>query len=78
VKEEMTPGSSISLNLNDNKIVKIILLEKGQNAFVFKGKHAGKSGKIDNIFIRGGKKIVKIISEKERINVWTKNLILIE
>lgn len=78
VKEDIPSGSSVILNLKDNKIVKIILLEKGQNAFVFKGKHAGKSGKIENIFVRGGKKIVKITSEKERINVWTKNLILIE
>ena len=71
-------GDSALLNLKDNKILKIIPMEKSQNAFVIKGKHAGYSGKIDEIMERGGKSIAKITSEEGKVNVWTKNIIVIE
>ncbi len=76
--EKSETGDSVLLNLKDNKIVKTIHLEKGKTAFAVMGKHLGKSGKILEIMERGGKKIAKIECKGERINVWTKNIILIE
>jgi len=70
--------SSILLNLKDNKILEILPMEKGKNAFVIKGKHAGYSGKINEIVSRGGKEIAKISSEEGKVNVWTKNIIIIK
>ena len=77
-KEKANIGDSVVLNLKDNKIIKIIALEKGQKGFVIKGKHAGSFGKIENIMDRGGKKIAKILDEDGKINVWIKNIIAIE
>jgi len=77
-KEKADTGDSVLFNFKENKIVKIIPLEKGKKAFIIKGKHAGNEGKIDEIVSRGGKSIAKISSHKERINVWIKNLVVIE
>jgi small subunit ribosomal protein S4e len=77
-EEKANTGDSALLNLKDNKIIKIIPMEKGQNAFVTRGKHAGYSGKIEEIVSRGGKEIAKISSEEGKTNVWTKNIIIIE
>jgi len=77
-EEKAKIGDSVVLNLKDNKIVKIIPLEKNRNVFAFKGKHMGNSGKIIEIMERGGKQIAKIESKGRRINVWTKNIIVIE
>lgn len=76
--EKASAGDSVILNLKDNKIVKIIPLEKEKTAFALKGKHAGSSGKIIDIMDRGGKKIAKILADGKRINVWTKNIIVVE
>jgi small subunit ribosomal protein S4e len=77
-KEKANTGDSILLNLKENKIIKIIKMEKGEKTFVVKGKHAGEKGKIEDIMQRGGKTIVKIISDKGKINVWIKNMIVVE
>jgi len=77
-EEKAKTGGSVVLNLKDNKIVKVIGLEKDSTAFAIRGKHAGSSGKIIDIMERGGKKIAKILADGERINVWTKNIIVIE
>lgn len=77
-KEKVNTGDSIVLNIEDNKIVKIIPLEKGKHAFVIEGKHIGAQGKIEEIMERGGKTLAKISSDGERINVWVKNLIVME
>ena len=76
--EKANTGDSVLLNLKDNKIVKIIPMEKGENVFVIKGKHAGHKGKIENIMERGGKTIVKIVSDEGKVNVWIKNIIVTE
>jgi small subunit ribosomal protein S4e len=76
--EKVKTGDSILLNLKDNKIMKVLPMEKGNNAFVIKGKHAGYSGQIDEIVSRGGKEIAKIRSEEGKVNVWTKNIIIIK
>lgn len=77
-KEKANTGDSLLLNLKENKIIKIIKMEKGGKILVVKGKHVGKKGKIEEIMQRGGKTIVKIISDKGKINVWIKNLIVVE
>lgn len=76
--EKVNAGDSIVFDLKENKIIKIIPMEKGRNAFVVKGKHAGYQGNISEIVERGGRKIAKISSENEKINVWVKNIIVIE
>ncbi|VVB78791.1 30S ribosomal protein S4e [uncultured archaeon] len=73
--EKVNTGDSVILNFKENKIVKIIPMEKGKEVFVTEGKHAGNKGKIEEIVSRGGKSIAKISSEKGRINVWIKNVI---
>jgi small subunit ribosomal protein S4e len=76
--EKANTGDSVLLSLKDNKIIKVIPMEKGKNAFVIQGKHTGIKGKIEELMIRGGKSLAKISSEKEKINVWTKNIVVIE
>lgn len=77
-KDKLKIGDSIVLNLKDNKIMKTLSLEKGKVAFVIKGKHTGVQGQIEEIMERGGKTLVKIKSEDEKINVWIKNIIVIK
>ena len=77
-KDKMKTGDSVVVDLKTGKILKIIGLEKGKTAFVIKGKHIGKHGKIGEIIERGGKHLAKMTSDDSRINVWTKNLIVIE
>ena len=76
--EKVETGDSVVLNLKDNKILKIIPMKEGGNVFVVKGKHAGHQGKIQEIMDRGGKSISKIISDEGKVNVWIKNIIVIE
>jgi len=77
-KEKVNTGDSIIFDLKESKILKIIPVEKGRTAFVNKGKHAGTSGKINDIIERGGKKIAKITSDSNKLNVWVKNIIVTE
>jgi small subunit ribosomal protein S4e len=76
-KEKVNTGESIVFDLKENKIVKVIPMEKEKTALIVKGKHAGCTGKISEIVERGGKKIAKIVSEKEKFNVWIENIIVI-
>jgi small subunit ribosomal protein S4e len=77
-KEKARTGDTVILNLKENKIIKIIPLEKGRNCFIIEGKHIGKEGKIEDLVKRGDKKLAKIIWNKEKINVWVKNIIVLE
>jgi len=87
-KEKAKTGDSILFNLKENKIEKIIPMEKGKNAVVIKGAHAGKTGKIEDIIERGGKSLAKIKvtdskskdseSIKNSINVWVKNIVVVD
>jgi len=76
--EKMNIGDSVVINLKDNKIKKVIPMEKGKNAYVIHGKHAGINGNIEDIIERGGKKLARILKNKEKINVWIKNIIMAE
>lgn len=77
-KEKVNTGDSIVYDLKENRMIKIIPMEKGKNAYVMKGKHAGIAGKINEIVERGGKKIAKIISDDKKLNVWIENIIVTE
>jgi len=77
-KEKVNTGDSLLFNLKENKIIKIITIEKGKKIFVIKGKHTGQKGKIEDIIQRGGKTIVKMLTDKGKINVWIKNIIVVE
>ena len=76
-KEKVNTGDSILFDLKENKIIKIITIGKGKDIFVIKGKHTGQKGKMEESVQRGGKTIVKMISDKGKINVWIKNIIVI-
>lgn len=71
-------GDSVVYNHKTGKITKILKLEKGNDAFVVKGKHAGFRGKITGVLKEGGKTIAVIDMDKNKINVWTKNIIVME
>ncbi|MBS3080694.1 hypothetical protein J4221_04435 [Candidatus Pacearchaeota archaeon] len=77
-KEKVNVDDSVIFNSKKNTIEKIIKMEKGKKAYVIKGKHIGSSGKIENIFERGGKKLTKISLPDKKINVWIKNVIAME
>ncbi len=77
-KEDVNTEDSVVFNFKENKIAKVLSMKKGQEVLVTKGKHAGHKGKIEDIILRGGKKLIKIDSEKEKINVWIKNVIAAE
>jgi len=77
-KEKAKVGDSAVVGF-DGKLDKIISMEKGKVGFVTEGKHAGHKGKIDNIVERGGKSLAQIIDEdKNKVNVWVKNVIVME
>ncbi len=78
--EKINIDDSILYNFKHNKIEKIIKMAKGKNAYITKGRYIGDKGVIDSIFDRGGKKLVKIVRDKDnnKINVWIKNLIVME
>jgi len=77
-KENAMVGDSVVFNFKENKIDKIIKMEKGNQGFVIEGKHAGIKGKIEEIVVRGGKKLAVIGEGESKIIVWIKNIIVIE
>lgn len=85
-KEKAIVGDSVIFNFKENKIDKIIKMEKGNHGFVVKGKNSGIKGKIEEIVERGGKRLAVINnksgeskdSETGKINVWIKNIIVME
>jgi small subunit ribosomal protein S4e len=77
-KEKVKTGDSVLFDLKTNKIIKFIPLEKGKNVYITEGKHAGKTGKINELVERGGKRIAKISTEQEKINVWIKSILVLD
>lgn len=74
--EKAEINDSVLYNFNSKKIKKIIKMDKGSVGFVIKGKHSGEKGKILDIINAGGKKLA-VIDSKEKITVWTKNIIVV-
>lgn len=67
-------GTGDSVVVDKNKIVKIIPLEKGREAVIFKGKNKGKHGKIDKI----ENKIASLACENETINIPVENILVVK
>jgi len=76
-KDKINIGDTIILDF-ENKILETISIKKGTKAIVIHGKHIGNKGVIEEVIERGGKKLVKLKLENEKINVWIKNVIAIK
>lgn len=50
VKDKFNTGSSVVLNLKENKIEKILELKEGSKVMIVSGKHSGKQGKVKEVF----------------------------
>ncbi len=74
-KEKAAVGDTAIVSLKDGKISKVVKMDKGSEGYVIHGKHTGVQGKIANIIEQGGKKIAVIDHDKEKVNVWVKNVI---
>ena len=75
-KDDAKVDDSAIVNLKDGKISKIVKMEKGNEGYVIHGKHTGISGKILETMERGGKKLAVIDYNKEKVNVWVKNVVV--
>jgi small subunit ribosomal protein S4e len=65
---------SVLINFKDKKIEKCIPLKEKAKAFVIAGKHSGKIGIIEKI----KDKMVELKIEKNKINILTKQLMVLE
>lgn len=63
-----------SVIIKENKIIKILSLEKGREVVIFAGKYKGREGKIDKI---EGKMAV-LSYKNEKINVPIKNIMVLK
>lgn len=75
-EEKCVVGASVIIDLEKKKIIKCLDFKKGANVVIIAGKHAGKKGKIEEINTEG--KLAEIKTEKEKINVLTKQIVVIE
>lgn len=73
-------NDSVIVNLKENKIEKCLPLKEKAKAFVFEGKHIGKTGTIEKIILYAGEQenMAELESKGEKINVLIKQLIVIE
>jgi len=93
LKDDISVDDSVVFNFKDNKVEKIIKMEKGSRVFVVKGKHTGRIGMIEDVIARGNKRLVVFNDERkngesdedkkgkdngEKINVWIRNVIVVE
>jgi small subunit ribosomal protein S4e len=69
-------NDSVVVNLKENKVEKVMEIKDKVKAMVMGGKHAGRSGQIENIDL--DKKMALIeTKDKEKINVLTKHIMAI-
>ena len=69
-------GDSAVVNFKEKKIEKCLPLKEGANIIVFAGKHTGKKGKILKINLE--RKMISMESNKDKINVLIKQIMVIE
>jgi len=67
-------NDSVLVNLKEKKIEKCLPLEEKSEVIVFAGKHSGERGKVEKI--NKERKIVEINTEKDKINVLIKQIIV--
>ncbi|MDO8623012.1 MAG: hypothetical protein Q7R52_02105 [archaeon] len=65
---------SVLIDFKTSKIEKCLPIKEGAEAIVFEGKHAGKRGTIKGI----NEKTAELLSNKEKINVLTRQLMVVE
>lgn len=75
-KEKVDTHSSALIDLKENKIEKILPLKEKANVMVIKGKHAGKTGKVEKINQEHNR--VEITNKKEKIETKDKYIVVIE
>ena len=71
-EEKVNVGDSVVIK--DNKIVKVLHLEKGREVTIFAGKYKGREGKIENI----KEKITTLSCKNEKINVPAESVMVIK
>ena len=69
-------GDSVSINLKDRKIEKVLPLKENAKVIVFAGKHSGKTGTIRKLKLE--RKMVSISVGEEHINVLIKQIMVVE
>ena len=69
-------NDSVVIDLMNGKISDCLALKEKSNVLVISGKHAGKNGVIDEILEK--RKMARIISGKEKINVLIKQLMVVK
>lgn len=76
VSEKFSVGDTIILDLKTNKIIKHLPISKGSFVLIYKGKHQGKLGKIEEI--DEVKKKVTVNVENKKITLPKENVFVIE
>lgn len=74
--KECKVGDSVLVDLKNKKVQKCLPLKEKSNILVFAGKHAGAKGKLEKIDDKT--KIATIDKGKEKVNVLTKQLMVVE
>lgn len=77
-KEKFSVGGSVILNTKENKIVKILPLEKGAKVEIVMGKHAGEKGELSGFkeLARGRNYIIKL--EDKTVSLPYKTILVVE
>lgn len=76
--EKAEIGDFLLLDLKNNKIQKVIQLQKGTKIIVICGKNKGIQGKIKEIIMKDKKKIAEISTEKRTEKIEIKNIFVLE
>jgi len=76
--EKVEVGNFVILDNIENKIIKVIPLQKDTKVIAVKGKHVGKQGKIKEIVKEGSDFVARMTCKEGEINVNIKNLFAIE
>lgn len=75
-EEKCKVNDSVVVNFEKKKIEKCLPLKEKAKIIVFAGKHAGKEGIIEKLDLE--KKMASVKSEKDKINVLIKQLMVVE
>lgn len=74
--EKCKINDSIVVNLKNNKIEKILPLKEKAKVIVFSGKHAGKTGEIENLNLE--EKTARVKTNEKDINILIKQIMVTE
>jgi small subunit ribosomal protein S4e len=74
--EKCKTGDSVVIDLKNKKILKVLALKEKAKVLVFAGKHSGTEGIVEKI--KEERKMAEIKTDKEKINVLIKQIMVIE